>query len=52
MIGLRALFFPLLFVVILPWVAALPVIDQLFVFRKSRRCLHDLVAGTVVVRLR
>ena len=52
LIGLRALFFPLLFVVILPWVAALPVIDQLFVFRKSRRCLHDLVAGTVVVRLR
>ena len=52
LIGLRALFFALLFVAIVPWVAALPIIDQLFIFGNKRRCLHDLVAGTVVVRLR
>ena len=31
--------------------AALPVADQLFIFGKRRRCLHDYVAGTQVVRL-
>lgn len=50
LIFIRALFFPLLFVVIVPWLALLPVIDQLFIFGKRRRCLHDLAAGTVVVR--
>jgi uncharacterized RDD family membrane protein YckC len=25
-------------------------VDQLFVFREDRRCLHDLIAGTKVVR--
>jgi len=52
LICLRALFFPLLFVAVMPTYAALPIIDQLFIFSKSRRCLHDLVAGTVVVRVR
>jgi uncharacterized RDD family membrane protein YckC len=28
----------------------LAVVDVLFVFRRDRRCLHDLVAGTRVVR--
>jgi uncharacterized RDD family membrane protein YckC len=51
LICLRALFFPLLFMTVIPWFAALPIIDQLFIFGKSRRCLHDLVSGTVVVRL-
>ena len=51
LICIRALFFPLLFATVVPWVAALPIIDQLFIFRKQRRCLHDLAAGTVVVRL-
>lgn len=50
LICIRALFFPLLFVVIAPWLALLPVIDQLFIFGKRRRCIHDLAAGTVVVR--
>jgi uncharacterized RDD family membrane protein YckC len=51
LICLRALFFPLLFVIVVPWLAVLPVIDQLFIFGKTRRCLHDYVAGTRVVRL-
>ena len=52
LICLRALFFPLLFVVIVPPLAALPIIDQLLIFGKRRRCLHDLVSGTLVVRLK
>ena len=51
LICVRALFFPLLFLTVVPWIAALPIIDQLLIFRKNRRCLHDLVCGTVVVRL-
>ena len=51
LICIRALFFPFLFVSVVPWIAALPIIDQLLIFTKRRRCLHDLVAGTVVVRL-
>ena len=26
------------------------LIDSLFIFRKDRRCLHDMMAGTVVVK--
>jgi uncharacterized RDD family membrane protein YckC len=50
LVCIRALFFPLLFVVISPILAALPIVDQLFVFRKNRRCVHDLAAGTSVVK--
>ncbi len=50
LICIRALFFPLLFVVVVPPLAALPILDQLFIFGKRRRCLHDLAAGTIVVR--
>lgn len=28
----------------------LPLIDSLFVFRSDRRCIHDLIAGTKVIR--
>lgn len=49
LIFIRALFFPPLFLSVVPWIAAAPIIDQLLIFRKSRRCLHDLVCGTVVV---
>ena len=48
---LRAPFFPVLFVAILPPLAPLPVFDLLFIFGRRRRCLHDWVSGTVVVRL-
>lgn len=31
-------------------IALIGIIDDLFVFRRDRRCLHDLIAGTKVVR--
>ncbi len=51
LICIRAPFFPLLFVIVVPALALLPLLDQAFVFRKNRRCLHDLAAGTSVVRV-
>ena len=50
LVCVRALFFPLLFVVVVPWWLLVPLIDQLMIFGKSRRCLHDLVSGTSVVK--
>ncbi len=29
----------------------LPMVDILFIFRKDRRCVHDLIAGTQVLRV-
>lgn len=49
LICIRALFFPTLYLTVIPWVTLLPLIDQLLIFRHNRRCLHDLLAGTVVV---
>jgi uncharacterized RDD family membrane protein YckC len=38
-------------VVLLPTVGPFAgLIDVLFIFLKDRRCLHDHIAGTVVVR--
>jgi uncharacterized RDD family membrane protein YckC len=49
----RALFFPLLYLVIffglVPWLVLLPLVDVIFIFGKQRRCLHDYAAGTLVV---
>jgi len=45
----RAWFFALLFLAVVPWLAWLPLLDQLFIFRKDRRCLHDLICGTGVI---
>jgi uncharacterized RDD family membrane protein YckC len=51
LVCVRALFFPLLFLIFVPFLAPIPLLDQLFIFGKRRRCLHDFVSGTVVVRL-
>jgi uncharacterized RDD family membrane protein YckC len=51
LICIRALFFPILFLTVVPWLTLLPVLDQALIFGKRRRCLHDLVAGTIVVRV-
>jgi len=61
LICIRALFFPLLFLIPLlamapvftiSWlIALLSVIDQLFIFSRSRRTLHDYAAKTVVTKL-
>jgi len=48
---IRALFFPLLFVGIVPYFTILPLLDQLFIFGRQRRCLHDWISGTLVVRV-
>jgi len=49
---LRGLFFPTLYLIVLPPYAALfPLIDQALIFRKDRRCVHDWVSGTAVVRV-
>lgn len=50
LICIRALFFPLLFIAIVPWFAPPALLDQLFIFGKRRRCLHDYVSGTVVLK--
>ncbi|XOV82830.1 MAG: RDD family protein [bacterium] len=52
LVFIRALFFPLLYLPVLVasvglW-ALLPLLDQAFIFRADRRCLHDLLAGTSV----
>jgi len=44
--GLRYLFFHLLSIPA-PWIG---LVDSLFIFRNDKRCLHDLLAGTKVVR--
>lgn len=53
LILIRALFFPLLYLPLLfsfvGFWALLPLLDQAFVLRPDRRCLHDLAAGTAVV---
>lgn len=49
LILIRALFFPRLFVAIIPWCVIVPLIDLVFIFRGDRRCLHDLISGTVVI---
>jgi uncharacterized RDD family membrane protein YckC len=50
LICIRAPFFAFLFLIIAPPLSLLPLVDQLFVFSKSRRCVHDFAAGTSVVK--
>ncbi len=48
-LGLRYL--PVSAVTVVPLVGQfLPLLDVLFIFRSDRRCLHDLIAGTRVVK--
>ncbi|HEY6599295.1 MAG TPA: RDD family protein [Pseudomonadales bacterium] len=49
LIVIRASFFPLLFLIVAPPLALLPIVDQLFIFGRTRRCIHDYAAGTAVV---
>jgi uncharacterized RDD family membrane protein YckC len=50
LICIRALFFPLMFTVVVPTIFFLPLLDHLMIFTSSRRCLHDYAAGTSVIR--
>jgi len=45
-------YLPVSFIGLIPIVGQfLPLIDALFIFRGDRRCLHDLIAGTQVLRM-
>ena len=45
-------YLPLWIVTLVPIVKHIvPLVDVLFIFRKDRRCLHDHIAGTKVVKL-
>lgn len=46
---IRGWFFPALYLIVSPWTAALPIVDQALIFGRRRRCLHDLLCGTSVV---
>jgi uncharacterized RDD family membrane protein YckC len=49
LIGLRYL--PISLVTLIPAIGQLlPLVDVLFIFRSDRRCVHDLIAGTKVVK--
>ena len=48
-IGLRYL--PIQVVAVVPILGSIyPLVDVLFIFREDRRCIHDLIAGTKVVK--
>ena len=48
LICVRALFFPLLFLMLPPYIL-IAVVDQMLILFKPRRCLHDYIAGTEVI---
>jgi uncharacterized RDD family membrane protein YckC len=51
LIGLRYL--PTSLISLIPLAGAFyPFLDVLFIFRSDRRCLHDLIAGTQVVKVK
>lgn len=45
----RAWFFPLLYLLVLPPLTIVPLLDLAVGMRRDRRCLHDWLAGTRVV---
>ena len=49
-VGLRYL--PTSVASVIPVVGSIyPLVDVLFIFRSDRRCIHDLLAGTQVVKV-
>ena len=48
---IRSPFFLALYAISLGPLALIPVVDQAFILRNNRRCLHDLICGTEVLRL-
>lgn len=50
-LAIRSPFFLALYSVSLGALVLLPLVDQAFIFRSNRRCLHDLICGTEVLRL-
>lgn len=46
---IRSPFFLALYAISLGLLVLIPVIDQAFIFRKNKRCLHDLICGTDVI---
>ena len=45
-------YLPISLVSMIPVLGSLyPTVDVLFIFRRDRRCIHDLIAGTMVVEL-
>jgi len=51
LVVVRAPFFAFMYLLLAPPLALLPLVDHLMIFGKRRRCLHDRLAGTEVVRL-
>tara|TARA_Y100000994_G_C15401202_1_gene321792 strand:- start:79 stop:585 length:507 start_codon:yes stop_codon:yes gene_type:complete len=61
LILIRAIFFPLLFLLVMPflpailfpdigWLFVIPIMDQLTILGNNRRCIHDYVSRTRVIR--
>ena len=50
-LAIRSPFFLALYSISLGPLVLLPVVDQAFIFRSNRRCLHDLFCGTEVLRV-
>jgi len=47
---IRAPFFLAVYALFLGWLALVPLVDHLLIFRRNKRCVHDLICGTDVIR--
>ena len=50
LILLRLWALPLIYLSVIPFALIIPVLDQAFIFGESRRCLHDYLCSTKVVK--
>ena len=54
LVFVRGVFFALAYTIVLlpiaPLIVVITLIDHLLIFGQRRRCLHDLAAGTIVIR--